>query len=406
MSYKYVKRTIEPQLCRAAKEFPAVVLTGPRQSGKTTVIKEVFGHDYKYVSMELPDIRIIAENDPRGFLAEFSGRVIFDEIQYCPVLLPYIKELIDSDRQTKGRFILTGSQNLMLTENINESLAGRAAILKLYPFSLREYSHAGSSPFPWEQGYDPEQKKVPEENLWQFLLRGLYPEIATDTHRSSSLWHSSYISTYIERDVRLIKHVSDLGNFQVFLQALAIRNGQLLNLSEISRDIGVAVNTVKNWLSVLEATFQIVILRPYFENAGKRIVKSPKVYFTDIGTLCSLTGISDPVHLQKGPMGGSVFETCVIMELVKTFSSRAEPPKIYFWRTSAGDEVDIVVIHENKLIPIEIKLSSTPKISMARGINVLKEALPDKCLNGYVVYPGSLRLPLGSGTTAVPLRAF
>jgi uncharacterized protein len=405
MKFKYIKRTLEKPLVRASKEFPAVVLTGPRQSGKTTLLKHLFGKNCKYVSLEPPDVRAASSADPRGFLNMHEPPVIFDEVQYAPELLPYIKERIDSHRQKTGQYFLTGSQNLLLMERVTESLAGRAAMLKLLPFSQRELRGDPSTVLPWEKKkYQLDSNESSYKDLWKGFLRGSYPEIATDLKRDINLWHSSYIQTYLERDVRMLRQVGDLTLFQNFLSALAMRSGQLLSLTDIARDLGVAVNTIKSWLSVLEATFQVMILRPYFSNIGKRLVKSPKVYFTDVGTLCYLVGLKDPDHAASGPMGGVILETAVLSEIRKTLLHRGEEPQMYFWRTSSGREVDLIVQWEAKLVPIEIKLSSTPKPSMADGIRVFQDDFKDQATPGYVVHPGDICLPLAPKISAIPFN--
>lgn len=399
---KYIKRGLESVLKKAAQEFPAVVLTGPRQSGKTTLLKHLFGNTYRYVSLEPPDIRAAAETDPRGFLEMYPAPVIFDEIQYAPSLLPYIKEHIDIDRDTAGQYLLTGSQNILMTEHITESLAGRAAMLKLLPLSYRETVGCPDAPLPWEKGATVNRPNFSVQLIWEQFLRGAYPELVTHPRRDISLWHGSYIQTYLERDVRTLRQVGDLTTFQSFLRALAARNGQLLNLTDIARDLGVAVNTAKSWISVLEATFQILVLRPYFGNIGKRLVKSPKIYFTDIGTLCYLAGLKDPEHAAKGPMGGAIFETAVLMEIVKTIMNRGEEPHIYFWRTATGVEVDIIVEAEGKLVPLEVKLSATPRPEMAQGIKIFQQDFSSKASSGFVISPGNTRLPLGKNVISLP----
>ncbi|MCX5676496.1 MAG: ATP-binding protein [Planctomycetota bacterium] len=403
----YIQRSLEPVLKRAAKEFPVVVLTGPRQSGKTTLLKHLFGKRYAYVSLEPPDVRAAAISDPRGFLDMYPPPAIFDEVQYTPELLPYVKERVDAHRDKAGQYLLTGSQNLLLLERVSESLAGRAAILRLLPLSFREIAGAPLAPFPWESG--PAHSKrpaLPAKDLWENLLRGCYPEPVANPRRDISLWHASYAQTYLERDVRSLRQIGDLTQFQNFLRALAARNAQLLNLTDLSRELGIAVNTVKAWLSVLEATFQIILLRPYFANVGKRLVKTPKVYFTDTGTLCHLAGLRTAAQAASGLMGGAILETAVVTEIVKVYWNRGQEPQVYFWRTAAGAEVDVVVQAEGSLIPIEVKLSATPNLGMARGIEAFRRDFYKRAAKGYVVHAGDVRLPLSPDATALPFADF
>ncbi|NGX51517.1 MAG: hypothetical protein K1060chlam2_01386, partial [Chlamydiae bacterium] len=220
--------------------------------------------------------------------------------------------------------------------------------------------------------------------------------------KPTTLWHGSYMQTYLERDVRSLRQIGDLSQFQLFLRAIAARSAQLFKISDVARDIGLTVNTIKAWLSILEATYQIIILRPYFNNSNKRLVKSPKIYFTDVGTLCYLTGLKDVEHLSAGPMAGAVAETFIVTEIYKRISNRGTDPQIYFWRTSSGTEVDLLIEDQGKLIPIEIKATSTPTPQMASGIASFQKSAKKKASNGYVVHLGELKLPLGPNVTALP----
>ncbi len=403
MNQPYVKRSLEPVVEQAAREFPAVVLTGPRQSGKTTLLQHVFGQQYRYISLDLPDVRAAAVTDPRGFLEQYPPPVIFDEVQHAPHLLPYIKAKVDAHRNRRGQYLLTGSQNLLLAEKVTESLAGRAAMLRLLPLSRREAEGKPRTPLVWErQGISSAERSRGFGALWQSFIQGGYPELAVQPDRDTFLWHGSYVQTYLERDVRTVRQVGDLTQYQNFLRVLAARSAQLLNLTDVARDLGVAVNTVKAWLSILEATYQVVVVRPYFANVGKRLIKTPKIYFTDVGTLCYLVGLKDPEHAAAGPMGGAIFETAVLSEIVRSLTHRGLDPRVHFWRTMAGTEVDFVVETDDGLVPIEVKLSGTPRPAMAASVKSFQRDLADAAMPGYVVHPGTIQLPLGSGVTALP----
>ena len=410
MSQPYITRSLEPVLQKAVNEFPAVVLVGPRQSGKTTLLNHLFGEEYRLISMETPDIRLAAINDPRGFLNLNPAPVIFDEIQYTPELLPYIKEQVDAHRDQPGQYLLTGSQNLLLMQQVTESLAGRVAVLKLLPLSRWEVNRRPQGSLPWETGKTPDRSPQvelptaqPSAELWGQILRGFYPEVICNPGRDARLWQASYVQTYLERDIRNLRNVGDLSLFQTFLRALASRSAQILNLSGLARDVGVSVNTAKAWISLLEASFQIFVLRPYYANIGKRLVKSPKIYFSDTGLLCYLVGLRDIEHAASGPMGGAIFENLVVAELFKLLMHRGEEPALHYWRTAAGSEVDLVVETQDKLVPLEIKQSETLRPGMAKEILAFQKDFAGKTREGYVIHAGKLTLPLGKGVTGLPL---
>lgn len=411
---RYITRSIEPTLQRACREFPVVVLTGPRQSGKTTVLRRVLGATHDYVTLETPDARAAAASDPRGFLDGAGRPLVIDEMHNAPQLLEYIKERVDVARDRPGQYVLSGSQNLLLLSQVSESLAGMALPLRLLPLSLRELEGAPQRPLAWEVGHDdeepPERAGEPEAvpaaalpQTWSRILRGGYPELAAQPDRDPGWWHAAYVETYLERDVRTVRQVGDLVQFQAFMRALAARNGTLLNLSELGRDLGLTDNTVKAWLSVLEASQQVVLLRPYYANIGRRLVKTPKVYFLDTGTVCYLVGLGDAAHASRGPMAGTLLESLVLGELVKTYRNRGVQPRISFWRTGRGEEVDFVVETADGLVPLEVKTSATPLPRMAAGMRAMRAALGGGARPGYVVHPGDSRLPLGEGDRALPL---
>jgi len=390
----YIDRSLEPVVRRAAREFPAVVLAGPRQSGKTTLLRHLFRETHRYVSLEPPDVRAAAMEDPRSFLEMNPPPVILDEVQCAPGLIPFIKERIGKGGGKTGQYLLTGYRNLPFSEKIIGSLRGRATMLRLLPLSYREIVKTPYANFPWEKGARPGRHDYIFRDLWESFLKGGYPEIAANPKRDIARWHAGYVQSYLDRDLRSLRQIGDLAQFHGFLRALAARSAKLLHLTDLARDIGLAVNTVRAWISVLEATGQIFILRPYFRNVGKRLVKTPKVYFADAGTLCYLVGLKDADHAMSGPMGSAIFETAVVGEIRRRLSGRGERPHLYFWRTSTGVEVDLIVETAGKLIPIEIKMSATPDRLMARNIVSFRKDLYGKAEKGYVVHPGDVTFPL------------
>ncbi|MBM4137438.1 MAG: ATP-binding protein [Nitrospira sp.] len=354
-------RALARVIIRAMKTFPAIVVTGPRQSGKTTLLKMLFSKTHRFVSLEDPDVRIRAKEDPFHFLEQYAPPVIIDEIQYVPELLSYIKTRIDRKRKP-GQWLFTGSQNFTLMRGISQSLAGRAAVLSLLPFSFSERTGNGaeSRDIPaLLKGLNAEQKCEDKVSLSEVLLRGSYPEIASKRSVARQLWCGSYISTYLERDVRNLTQIGDLSQFERFLKLCAIRTGQLLNLSDLSKEVGMSVPTIKRWISVLETGYQIYLLYPYYKNIGKRLVKCPKLYFNDTALASYLLGLHDRETLAGSPNYGNLFETMIVTDFLKRFLHSGQMPSMYYLRTRDGLEIDLILEIGQKLHLFEIKSAMT-----------------------------------------------
>jgi len=355
----YIHREIEKILKKVVNQFPSLVVTGPRQSGKSTLLKELFSKDYAYVSFDDPVTRERAISDPEFFLDSQKEKVIIDEIQYVPQLLSYVKLRIDRERQKRGSFIFTGSQQFNMIKNLGDTLAGRVAIMELLPFSLNEKKKVFKKK---------DKLNTTQEYFIHSCLRGSFPEIVVYNDIDVELWYSSYEQTYLERDIRTIYNIGSLRDFQRFMQLSAARCSQVLNISSLSSEIGVAVNTIKTWISILEASRIIYILRPYYKNLGKRITKSPKLYFLDNGILCYLLSLKDKDYLLKGPMAGALFENFCVQETIKAIFNQGKTPNLYYIRTHNGLEIDMLIEKKGKLFPIEYKLTKTPTLDMGKSI--------------------------------------
>lgn len=372
-----IERILAKKMIALASKFPVITLTGPRQSGKTTLVKAVFPH-LPYVSLEEPDIRQMALGDPRGFLANFSGGAVLDEVQRTPDLFSYIQTIVDNDRD--AQFILSGSSNFLLLEQVSQSLAGRSAILYLLPFSMPELASSGL-------GF---------EQYEQTIFTGQYPRIY-DREIAPTDFYPSYIQTYVERDVRSIKNILDLNAFIQFLQLCAGRTGQLLNYASLASDSGISPNTAKAWLSVLEASYIIYRLRPYHKNFNKRLVKSPKLYFYDTGLACSLLGIRDASQVHTHFLRGALFENLVMNEFIKRAFNRGERLYPYFWQDSRRREIDCLLTAQGALTPVEIKSGKTISSSYFDNLKYWRRLAGMPQSAGYVVYGGDVSLQTSDG---------
>ncbi len=393
-----IKRILSAKLAEAAKQYPVLTITGPRQSGKTTLVRAVF-KDCPYVSLEDPDNAQIAQDDPRGFLGQYPDKLIIDEAQRVPKLFSYIQTIVDSENRP-GRFILTGSHNFLLMEKVTQSLAGRCAIFHLLPLSRAELH--GNSCLDIESTDKPPQTKTDKspKDLYEMLFAGFYPRIY-DWHLEPQEWLQDYVHSYIERDVRLISNVGDVETFQRFMGLCAARSGQIVNITSLASDCGIATATAKRWLSILECSFIIKLLRPHYRNFNKRLIKSPKLYFTDTGLLCHLLKIRTAEGLHQSDMRGTIFETWVISEFLKNFYNRRREPDIFFWRDTNANEVDLLIDRGQELLPIGIKSGQTFGEDMAREL-IFWRNLTDKPNHpGILIYGGSRFLEF-KGLTILP----
>ncbi len=363
-------RNAQNILLEMAKGYYVIVVTGPRQSGKTTLVRQVFSGK-KYVSLEDPDEREFADQDPRRFLSRFPKGAILDEVQRCPELFAYLQSVVDRDKQP-GQFILTGSQQFGLMSSITQSLAGRAGLLELLPFSLAELQKNKCSP----------------ATVDELLFKGFYPPLY-DRTLSPSHWHKSYMQTYVERDVRQMINIKDLNCFQRFIRMCAARIGQLVNLSSLAGDCGITHNTAKSWISVLEASYLIFLLQPHSRNYNKRLVKTPKLYFHDCGFASWLLGIRNTDQLSIHSSRGSLFENWVITELLKNRYNQGLESNLYFWRDNTGNEIDVIIDNNILLQPIEIKSGQTIKKEAFNGIHKWLSLAGQESDNGIIFYGGN-----------------
>ena len=378
-----INRDIAEELVRSATEYPVVTILGPRQSGKTTLARMTFA-DKPYFSLEDPDVRVAAEADPRGFLGQMEGGGILDEVQRLPALLSYVQGMVDKDGR-RGRFILTGSHQPQLHEAISQSLAGRTAMLTLWPFSLHELRSYEPAPSPFD-----------------LIVRGCFPRIHEEGLEPRR-FYNGYLQTYVERDVRALIQLRDLSQFQKFLTLLAGRVGQIVNLASLSNDVGVSTTTIRNWLSVLKASYIVFELPPFFENVRKRVIKSPKIFFTDVGLAAFLLGIHTKEQASRDPLRGNLYENLIIADIVKGALNKGIRPEIYFFRDSHGNEVDLLIRENGALTPVEIKSAGTFFVDFIKGIERFQELKIKRLAAGAVLYNGEQRFNVRSVRIFNPL---
>ena len=367
----FISRLIYNELLESCRTFPVVTITGPRQSGKTTLLKNVFP-DKKYISLEDPDIRQMAVTDPRAFLNQSDTGLIIDEIQRVPELVSYIQGIVDS-LQTPGYYILSGSQQFELSQTISQSLAGRTAILRLLPFSIQEIQVIANN-----------------STIDELLFKGFYPRLYNQPPVNPARYYNSYLETYIERDLRQLINIKDLRQFELFVRLCAGRVGQIFVASNLSNEVGVSVPTIQSWLSILEASYVIYMLQPFYANINKRLTKSPKLYFYDVGLAAFLTGINEPYQIFTSPLKGPLFENMIVMEALKSKYNRFKPYQLSFYRDNNYNEVDLILDYTTHLDAVEIKSAQTFDKSFLKGLNTFRGILPEKVRNTTVCYTGEI----------------
>ena len=389
----------------ASDTFKVLLLTGPRQVGKTTLLQEVQKTARSYITLDDLGVRLAAQQDPAGFLSRLSLPVLIDEVQYAPDLFPYIKMVVDKEKKP-GMFWLTGSQQFEMMKNVTESLAGRVAILNLQGISLaEEQGRPHDLPFlPTPELLKSRSKAKPLSLMeaYRIIWRGSYPDVVTQQGKNWERFYSSYVSTYIQRDVREYLDINDTAAFHKFMQIAAARTGQLINYADIARDTGVSEPTVKIWLNVLQASGIVTLLQPYFNNRTKRLIKAPKIYFMDTGLACFLAGwLSDDV-LERGAMSGAMLETWVVSEIIKSYLHHGRTPRIYFYRDKDKREVDVLIEENGTLYPIEIKKTASIQNMKFKGFDILDKLGVPIGHGGVLCFTNNL-LPLSKGVDAIPV---
>jgi len=397
----YLERTLSNIIKEAAATFPVVLLTGARQVGKTTLFEQCKEPERTSVTLDDPQVKWLAKNDPPLFLQIYPPPLLIDEVQYAPELFPYIKMTVDRIRK-KNLFWLTGSQPFNLMQEVSESLAGRVAILELYGLSQSEKCGQYDRPFLAETITAENRPALNIYSLYETILRGSFPELCTNHSLNRALFYSSYLKTYIERDIRQLIQIGDEHRFLTFVKAAAARTGQLLNYNDMAKDVDVSVNTIKKWISVLETSGLIFLLPPYYNNIAKRALKSPKLYFTDTGLCAYLCGWETAETLANGAMNGAIFETYVITEILKSYRHNGLFVNLFFYRDRDNKEIDLLIERNGLLYPIEIKRSASPKIDDVKHFKILSQ-LSIPAGKGTIICLYDKLLPLDNQTLIVPI---
>lgn len=399
----YKSRTLKQIIENSSKNFKVILISGMRQIGKTTFLKNIAGENRTYVTLDNPNDLLMAKQEPQFFFQTYRPPLLIDEIQYAPEIFPYIKMLVDESND-KGLIWMTGSQQFLLMQGVSESLAGRLAIFDMLGFSLYERCGIGEEQksFLPSSNVIPKLKKQDLKETFKTIWKGSFPQIALEDDSQWAVFYSSYLRTYLERDVRQLLKVGDQMSFLKFLKVVAARTAQELNIADIARNVDIAPNTAKSWISILEASGVIYFLQPYFNNISKRTTKKPKLYFTDTGLCAYLTEWNTPETLETGAMNGAFFETFVVMEILKSYYHNGEHPSFYYYRDNTGVEIDLLISTNGTLYPIEIKKTSNPSKDMIKNFRIL-EKTNQKIGYGCLICLTDKARPLTENANAISL---
>ena len=401
-----IERTLSKHILETSRYFKALLLTGPRQVGKTTLLRYLSGKKRSYVTLDDLDTRILAEKDPAAFISRLSFPVLIDEVQYAPSLFSYIKMKVDEDRQA-GQFWLTGSQQFAMMKNISDSLAGRVAIIDMLGISLSEEENRPTTPpfIPREEDLLARQQSAGAlsiQDVYTKIWRGSFPDVVVADGKNWESFYSSYLTSYTEKDVRDYHRVDDLMQFRKFMQVVAARTGQVINYTAIANDVGIAMKTVKSWFNVLQATGLVAVIQPYFNNLTKRAVKTPKFHFLDTGLCCYLTGWLTPEVLEKGAMAGAMLESYVVSEVLKSHIHNGKKPRFYYYADKEKREIDLIIEDAGKLHPIEVKQSASLRSMNFKGFDYLSRTKAEIGHGAVMCFVDKL-LPISERVDAVPV---